>query len=238
MISSIFNTILYQPLFNLLLFIYQTVSFHDLGIAIIILTILIRLVLYPIFYKGAKDQAIMQRIAPKLKEIQDKHKHDKEKQVEATLALYKEHKVNPFSSLLLLLVQLPILIALFKVFSTGIKGVSGLNFLSLGFINLISTNMVIVAVAAIAQYWQSKLTIVKSSKSAKNLTPTERIGRQMMFVGPLLTIIILVRLPSALGLYWLTTSIFSAIQQIIINKKLNLRKEIKEEEKKIEHGKA
>ena len=238
MISSIFNTILYQPLFNLLLFIYQTVSFHDLGIAIIILTILIRLVLYPIFYKGAKDQAIMQRIAPKLKEIQDKHKHDKEKQVEATLALYKEHKVNPFSSLLLLLVQLPILIALFKVFSSGIKGVSGLNFLSLGFINLISTNVVIVAVAAIAQYWQSKLTIVKSSKSAKNLTPTERIGRQMMFVGPLLTIIILVRLPSALGLYWLTTSIFSAIQQIIINKKLNLRKEIKEEEKKIEHGKA
>ena len=238
MISSIFNTILYQPLFKLLLFIYQTVSFHDLGIAIIILTILIRLVLYPIFYKGAKDQAIMQRIAPKLKEIQDKHKHDKEKQVEATLALYKEHKVNPFSSLLLLLVQLPILIALFKVFSTGIKGVSGLNFLSLGFINLISTNVVIVAVAAIAQYWQSKLTIVKSSKSAKNLTPTERIGRQMMFVGPLLTIIILVRLPSALGLYWLTTSIFSAIQQIIINKKLNLRKEIKEEEKKLEHGKA
>ena len=231
--SNLFNTILYQPIFKLLLFIYQNAAFHDLGIAIIILTILIRLVLYPIFYKGAKDQAIMQRIAPKLKEIQDKHKHDKEKQVQATMALYKEHKVNPFSSFLLLLVQLPILIALFRAFSTGIKTTEGLNSISLGFIDLSKINVAIIVIAAIAQYWQSKLMLPKTNKSAKNLSAAERVSRQMTFVGPAITVIFLLNLPSALGLYWLTTSVFSAIQQIIINKRLNLAKEIKEEERKL-----
>ncbi|PIR44354.1 hypothetical protein COV23_00330 [Candidatus Wolfebacteria bacterium CG10_big_fil_rev_8_21_14_0_10_31_9] len=235
---NLFNTILYEPLFKLLLFIYQNLSFNDLGVAIIILTILIRIILYPIFYKGAKDQSIMQKIAPKLKEIQTKHKDDKEKQVQATMALYKEHKVNPFSSFILLLVQLPILIALFKAFSTGIQTTEILNPLSFGLINLTKANFVIIALAAIAQYWQSKLAIPKTEKSFKNLSAAERIGQQMVYIGPAITVIFLLRLPSALGLYWLTTSVFSAIQQIVINKRLNINKKIKEEEKKLEYGKS
>lgn len=231
--TKLFNSIIYEPIFNFLLFIYHNFSFSDLGIAIIFLTIIIRIVLYPLFYKGAKDQAIMQKIAPRLKEIQTKHKNDKEKQVQATMALYKEHKVNPFSSFLLLLVQLPILIALFKAFSTGIKDTEGLNFISLGLVNLTEANFIIIGLAAIAQYWQSKLAIPKNNKSFKNLSTAERVSRQMVFIGPAITIIFLINLPSALGLYWLTTSVFSAIQQILINKKLNINQEIKEEEKKL-----
>src|SRR3989344_5836869 len=121
MLSSLYNTILYQPLVNALVFFYN--YFQDLGIAIILLTILIRLILFPVFYKSAKDQAIMQKIAPQLKEIQRNHKHDLGKQGKATMELYRQHRVNPLTQILLMAVQLPILIALYQVFIKGIHQV-------------------------------------------------------------------------------------------------------------------
>lgn len=233
--SNLFHEILYRPLFNALIFLYQNFSFHDLGIAIIILTILIRIVLFPLFYKGAKDQAIIQRLAPKIKEIQRNHKHDRAKQGQAMMELYRQHKINPFSQFLLLIVQLPVLIALYQVFFKGLNGsfddlygfISQPDLLSplfLGAINLGNRNIFIVFLAVIAQYFQGKLSLAKSvqPKDAKSLSPMERMSRQMVFMGPVLTFIFLYgfNLPSAVGLYWLTTTIFSVIQQIVINKQL------------------
>ena len=219
--SELFHKILYQPLFNVLVFLYQYLG--DLGVAIIILTVLIRVVLFPLFYKGAKDQAIMQRLAPKIKEIQTNHKNNREEQAKALMGLYREHKVNPLSSFLLILVQLPILIALYQVFMKGLVGPDFLDLNFLGLIDLSKKSAIIVGLAAVAQYFQGKLSII-SAKSGKDLTPMERMGRQMIYLGPILTIIFLYffNLPSAVGLYWLTTSLFSVIQQIIINKRLKL----------------
>ncbi|MDI6717638.1 MAG: YidC/Oxa1 family membrane protein insertase [Patescibacteria group bacterium] len=227
-----FNTYIYQPLFNFLVYIYQHLSFHDFGIAIIVFTVFIRIILYPLFYKGAKDQSIFQQLAPKLKEIQNKYKDDKEKQVQETMALYKEYKVNPFSPFFLIIIQLPILIALFKVFSNGISKIPELNPLFLGVVNITNPNFIIVALAALAQYYQSKISLPKINKSYKNLSPMEKMNRQMIFLGPIITIAVLFRLPSALALYWLTTTVFSIIQQIIINKHLKLSEIKKEAEKK------
>ena len=219
---ELFHKILYQPLFNVLVFLYQYLG--DLGVAIIILTVLIRVVLFPLFYKGAKDQAIMQRLAPKIKEIQTNHKNNREEQAKALMGLYREHKVNPLSSFLLILVQLPILIALYQVFMKGLVGPDFLDLNFLGLIDLSKKSAIIVGLAAVAQYFQGKLSIIKSEKLFKDLTPVERMGRQMIYLGPILTIIFLYffNLPSAVGLYWLTTSLFSVIQQIIINKRLKL----------------
>ncbi len=233
--TLLFNEILYKPLFNALVFLYQYISFHDLGIAIILLTIIIRLILFPLFYKGAKDQAIMQRLAPKIKEIQQNHKHDREKQSRALMDLYRQHKVNPFSGFLLLIVQLPILIALYRVFLKGfsvetlnnlypfIASPKNLSYSLLGLIDLSSKNIFIVGAAAVVQYIQGKLSIPKTNKSSSNLTPTEMMSRQMVYVGPILTIVFLyfLNLPSAVALYWLTTSAFSVIQQVIINKRIS-----------------
>ncbi len=221
--SDFFHKILYQPIFDVLVFLYQYLG--DLGIAIIVLTVLIRLVLFPLFYKGAKDQAIMQRLAPKIKEIQTSHKNNREEQARALMGLYREHKVNPLSSFLLILVQLPILIALYQVFMKGLSIESG--FLELDFLGLVDLSRrsaIVVGLAAMAQYFQGKLSIIKSEKPLKDLTPAERMGRQMVYLGPILTIVFLYffNLPSAVGLYWLTTSLFSVIQQIIINKRLKL----------------
>ncbi|AKM78076.1 MAG: Membrane protein insertase, YidC/Oxa1 family [Candidatus Wolfebacteria bacterium GW2011_GWE1_48_7] len=236
--SYLFNTYLYIPLYNALIYLYDKASWGDLGIAIIVLTILVRIVLYPFFYKGAKDQAIMQKIAPKLKEIQTKLKDDKQKQVEQMMALYKEHKVNPFSAFfLLLVVQLPILFAMFKVFTTGLKTmpqdilyafvphVETLNYSFLGIMDLSQKNMLLIVLTAVAQYYQAKLTLPKSNKAFKDLEMAEMMGRQMMYMGPILTVVVLLAMPSAIALYWLTTTLFSIGQQVIINKKINIVKD-------------
>ncbi len=232
--STLFNEILYRPLFNTLVFLYQYLSFGDLGIAIILLTIIIRLILFPLFHKGAKDQSVLQRLAPKIKEIQTNHKNDKEKQAKAMMDLYREHKVNPFSGFLLLIVQLPVLIALYQVFLSGfstkaltnlysfIPAPTILNYSFLGLIDLSKRSIFIALIAGLAQYFQAKLALPKNNKPLNELSSTERMGRQMLYFGPILTIVFLyfLNLPSAVGIYWLTTSLFSAIQQIMINRGL------------------
>ncbi len=232
--SNLFNEVLYRPLFNALIILYQYFPLHDLGIAIILLTVLIRLVLFPLFYKGAKDQAIMQRLAPKIKEIQKNHKADREKQAKAMLELYREHKVNPMSGFLLLLVQLPVLIALYRVFLKGLSSealgalylfVSRPDVLNLhffGVINLSQRSILIVILAAVTQFFQGKLSLPQTgnNKNTGELSSAERIGRQMVYLGPVIAVIFLINLPSAVALYWLTTSVFSVIQQMVINKRL------------------
>jgi len=230
---NLFNSYLYNPLLNFLIYLYHNFSFGDIGIAVILLTVLVRIVLFPVFYKGAKDQAIMQKIAPKLKEIQVKHKDDKEKQVKETMALYKDHKVNPFSQIFLLLIQLPIMIAIFKIFSVGIKTISNLNPYFLGFVDLTQKNLILVLIAAALQFYQTKLMLPKTDKNAKDLSPAEKMGKQMMYIGPVMTVLIFSSLPSVISLYWLTFSAFSVIQQIVINKRLNINQELKEEGKKM-----
>jgi YidC/Oxa1 family membrane protein insertase len=234
----LFNTYLYAPLYNALIFLYDKASFGDLGIAIILLTILVRVVLFPFFYKGARDQAVMQKIAPTIKELQKKHKDDKQKQVEEMMALYKEHKVNPFAAFFLLIaVQLPILIAMFKVFTTGLKTmpqdilysfvphVTALNYSFLNMFDLSKPNMLMILLTAVAQYYQAKLALPKSNKAFKDMEMAEMMGKQMMYMGPILTVVVLYTMPSAIALYWLTTTLFSVVQQVIINKKINIVKD-------------
>lgn len=229
--AYLFHQIFYRPLFNILVFFYQTISFHDLGFAIILTTILIRIVLYPFFHKGAKQQMLMQRIQPKVKEIQEKHKGDTQKQSEALMALYKEHGVNPFSSILLLLIQLPIMLAFYWVVRAGLTTSQfsnlysfvaipqNINTLFLGVIDLTKPSIPIILAAAVAQFFQARLAIYQSKV---NSTPsaTEKMARQMSFMGPLITILIFYSLPSAIGLYWLVTSLFSVAQQYLVNRHL------------------
>ena len=117
---SILKMIFYQPLYNGLILIYNFIPGHDLGISIILLTLLIRFVLYPLNNLSIRSQKALQDIQPKIKQVQKEFANNKEQQAKELLKLYKEHKVNPFSSCLPLLIQLPFLIALFSVFKTGI----------------------------------------------------------------------------------------------------------------------
>jgi len=232
---NFFYIILYQPLFNGLVFLYNYVPGHDFGIAIILLTVIIRIILYPVSVKAINSQRGLQKLQPKMQEIQNKYKNDKEKQAKEILDLYKKEKINPFSGLLLALIQVPILIALYQVFWSGLNpkelavlysfvlNPGQINPLFLHIINLAKPNMVFAILAGVTQYFQTKMLLPQNSTSAvgknKSADMSQAMQKQMVYFMPVFTVMILFNLPSALGLYWTISGLFSIIQQYLIFKK-------------------
>lgn len=197
---------------DILIWFYHNPALEDLGLAIVLLTVIIRIILLPLFYKSFKNQTLLQQLQPEVRRLQTLHKDNKEKQAAETMALYRRHKVNPFVGLLLLLVQLPILIALYRLF---LQDFPGLNHHFLNLIDLKEKSMIMVGLAALSQYWQGWLSLPKSGPADE---PSGKVARQMVWLGPVLTVVILYNLPAALGLYWLTTALFSVGQQLYLNR--------------------
>lgn len=236
---TIFNTILYRPLFNVLILLYQYLPGYDFGLAVIFLTILIRILFYPLGVKAIKSQKALEDLQPKLQEIQRKYKNEKEKQIQATMELYKKAKINPFSSLLPLLVQLPILIALYRVFWRGLNPEEMANLYYFiprpdiinptffGIINLSQSSIILAIFAGIFQFFQTKMLTPKTKTGGDKLDRfSKMLQKQTLYFFPVLTIFILLKLPSAIGLYWIVATIFSIIQQYFILKQKSHAKPI------------
>jgi len=228
-LSQIFYSLLYQPLFNALIFLYQSLPGQDFGIAIIVLTSIIRIILAPLMMRSLKSQKLMAAVQSEVKEIQQKYKDNPQKQTGEIMALYKDNQINPFDGLILLLIQLPILLALYQVFWRGLRPeelnylysfVSKpevINFTFLGLINLSQPSLLLSVLAGIAQFIQSK-TMPQAKKSTTNTQgqTAEIVSNQMLYFFPVITVLILLKMPSAVGLYWIVTTIFSIIQQYLI----------------------
>lgn len=229
---NIFTEFLYRPLFNLLVFLYNTVSFSDVGLAIVILTVLIRLALWPLSQKAIRSQKSLQDLQPRVKEIQAKHKDNKALQSQELMALYKENKVNPFSGCLPIIVQFPILIALYRVFLKGfdaatlsllypfIKNPEIINPISLGFMDLSQPNKVIALAAGALQFWQARMMTPKKNLAGAPKGSDEfmaqAISKQTLYFLPVLTVIISWSLPAGLALYWSVTTLFTVLQQYVM----------------------
>src|SRR3989338_7817015 len=217
--TDIFKAIFYQPLLDALVLIYKYLPGHDFGVAVIILTVLIKFILYPLSPKGIKSQKALQDLQPKIKELQEKFKDDKNRQAKEVMDLYKKEKINPFSGFLLLLVQLPILFALFKVFGDGVKGMSGIDTTFLGMINLTKASVILVILTGVSQFWQAKMMKPASAplRGATAGKPdfSSMMQKQMLYFFPAFTVFILWTMPSAIALYWLTTTLFTIFQQYI-----------------------
>lgn len=230
--SSIFQTFFYEPVLNLLVFIYNVVPFNDLGVAIIILTIIIKLLLYPLSKKALKSQKELQELQPKIEELKKKHGNKKDELGKALMDLYKENKVNPFSSCLPLLVQLPFLFAVFAVFRDGFEnGVLDkiypfisrpevIEQVSFGFLDLSERSIGLAFMAGLAQYWQSKMMISKrpqvKTEGSKDEDMMAIMNKQMMYFMPVLTVVISMSFPAGLALYWFVTTILTVGQQYLI----------------------
>ncbi|KKU94499.1 MAG: Membrane protein insertase YidC [Candidatus Jorgensenbacteria bacterium GW2011_GWA1_48_13] len=219
---NLFNTYLYQPILAVLVFIYDNIAFNDLGLSIILLTFFVRIILFPLFYKGAKDQSLMQRLQPHIQKIQLDHKADKERQAQALLELYKKHRLNPFSGFLLLLVQLPILIALYQVLLKELGSSAFMSHSFFGILDLSSKSLALAVIAALLQYFLGRMSMVASRPAypQERQTVFASPAKITMYMAPAFTFIILLNFPSALGLYWSASTLFSLFQQVIINKKL------------------
>jgi len=231
---SAFNTILYRPLFNVLVLLYEYLPGHDFGLAVIALTVSIRLILYPLMIKAIKSQKALSELQPKIQEIQQKYKGEREKQAQATMELYQKAKINPLGGCLPLLVQLPILIALYRVFWKGLQPEAMANLYSfvshpgainptfLGIINLGEASLVLAVLAGIAQFFQTKMVTPKMKKSKQKGQMgqfSEVMQKQMLYFFPIFTVFILWRMPAAIGLYWIVTALFSILQQYLVFKK-------------------
>ncbi|HNY36215.1 MAG TPA: YidC/Oxa1 family membrane protein insertase [Candidatus Pacearchaeota archaeon] len=215
--------------FLILIYIYT----NNFGIAVIGLTLLVKLVTNPLNKKALESQKAMAEIQPRLKEIQNKHKDSQEKQAQEMMALYKEKKFNPFSGIFLLFIQIPIIWALFYVFKGGISidPAQIYSFISLPQtinpyflgIDLSKPNIYLAVLTAIAQFFQAKTSTPTAPKVAaedKTSQMTNMMQKQMVIFIPIITLFVLYNLPSALGLYWLITTVFTIFQQrSIFNKK-------------------
>jgi YidC/Oxa1 family membrane protein insertase len=229
---SLFNKILYQPLFNALILLYQYLPGHDFGIAVIFLTILIRLILYPLMARSIHSQKALSDLQSKIQEIQKKHKDDKEEQAKEIMSLYQKEKINPFAGFLLILIQLPILIALYQLFWKGLRTEEMTNLYSfvprpgiinptfLGIINLAHPNFLFAILAGLAQFFQTKMVFPQNKKKEQTDQISQMIQKQTLYFFPIFTFLILLKLPAAISLYWLATSLFSILQQHLVFKKI------------------
>jgi len=236
--SNFFHLYLVVPFFNALILIYNFLPWPDIGIATIILTFLIRLVFFPIFYKSTKQQILMSRLQPELQQIQKEYKDDKEKQVKAQMALYKKHKVNPLGGCLLTLIQLPIIFAVYRVFLNGfasermvdlyrfVSHPGTINSIFLGFINLSKSNIGLAVIAAILQFISTKMILPSTKTQNAGGQAGQKMAlimqKQMVYIGPIMTLIILTPLPSIIALYWSATTIFSIFQQWLIQRTIKV----------------
>ena len=236
---QIFDALIYYPLYNVLIFFYNVIPGQDFGIAIILTTLALKSLLIPLSKKQIESQKKMQELQPEMKAIQQKHKNDKEKQTKALMEFYKEHKTNPFSGCLPLIIQLVFLIAIYRV----IINISGAGFVAspgdlyafvadpgainhtfLHFMDLTKPNYVLAFLSAIAQYYQTKMLFQSQKTDKIEPAPSSEpdfaslMNKQMLYLGPGLTFFIGVTFPAALALYWLFSTLFMIFQQMIIFK--------------------
>jgi YidC/Oxa1 family membrane protein insertase len=228
--------ILYQPIWNALVGLYNLIPGENVGVAIIVLTVLIKVVLFPFSLQSLRSQKAMQAIQPKLDEIKKKYKGEKEKLAKAMMEVYAKEKVSPLSSCIPLLIQLPILIALYMVLRDGlvepradllytfVSNPGALNPHFLG-MDLAVPSIIIALGAGIAQFFQTKLIqvrkppkAVEKSEGAKDESMMGMVNKQMLYVMPIITVVIGAGLPGGLVLYWFTTNVLTVFQQMIFVK--------------------
>jgi len=227
--AHFWQIVFYQPLFNLLVLIYNLVG-GNMGLAIVVLTVVLKIVLYPLSGKALKSQKALQELQPKVDELKARLGDKKELMAKELMALYQKEKVSPFSSCLPLLVQLPFLFALYQVFRSGLA--SGSLELLYPFVHnpghladtffvawhLSSPSWVLGVLTAAAQYWQSKMLVTSKQSAvagAKDEGMTAAMNKQMLYLLPAMTFFFSLTLPGGLILYWLVNTVLTIGQQYL-----------------------
>lgn len=233
LIRRTWNALLYKPIFNTLFFFISKLPGHSLGWAIILLTLLIKVILLAPNQKALKSQKQLQRIQPQLDAMKQKYKDDPQRLAQETMAIWKKHKVNPMGSCLPMLIQFPILIALFYVVRDGLTVVdpslfyatlnnfdaTKINPIFLGIIDLTKVNVIVLPViVAGLQFFQIRLSLNRSKTSGGAGNPAlPMMNNMMQFFLPIMIAVFTASLPAAVGFYWGTSTLFAIGQQLVVN---------------------
>jgi len=241
MLTNIWNTVLYQPLLNALAFLVSIIPGGDVGIAVIALTILVKVVLFPLSQKSIESQVEMNILTPEINKIKVSGA-SKEEQARQTFDLYKKHKVNPFSGCLLVLIQIPVIFALYYVFFKGLNFESGLlysfvnipekiNMIFLGVLDITKKSLILALLAGVSQYLQAyfmpKPVIPSGTSLSFADSFTKSMNMQMKYVFPFIVAFFAYSISGAVALYWITSNFFMIGQQIYVKREKNFKMVIK-----------
>lgn len=233
MISLFFYHVFYQPLVNALAVVLNFIPGHDLGFAIISMTILVRAVLAPFTHKALFTQQKVRELEPHIAQIKEDFKDKKEEQARKIMELYRQHGINPFSGFLMLFIQLPLLISLYWVFSENFNEIQkdlysfvsfpdNVNIIFLGILDLTERSVVLAFAAGLTQYIQGWLAVPPKQKeitSQQEPSMATMMQTQMRYMFPILIVIIGLRFSAALSLYWTVMNIFAIIHEWWIRRK-------------------
>lgn len=239
MIRSAFHAAVYDPIYNALVYAVDVVPGHDMGIAVIIVTILVRFILYPLSRRAIKAQMDMKRIAPELEEIKKKYADKREEQGQAIFALYRERGVNPFAGLLLLLVQIPILLGLYFVFARGglpaidtsilyafVPAPMEVNIHFLGIVDMTGKSMVLAVLAGLTQFIYTRLSMgprgsLVAAEASFSADMARTLDLQARYALPVMVVGISYFIAAAAPLYWLTSNLFMIGQELLSGRRFN-----------------
>ncbi len=232
--SGIYHNFIFDPIYNFLIFLFNALPWADAGIIIIILTIVVRLIIFPLSRKAIHTQVKMAEIAPELEKIKEKYKDKSEEQAKQILSLYKDKKVNPFSGIFVIIIQIPIIFALYQIFLhfpeineallyPFISAPGEINTTFLGLMDITSKSLIIALLAGLSTFFQFKI-------SMRNQTPPQgnsfgsnlarNMQLQMKYFLPVIVFFVSYSISGAIALYWLTNNLFGIGQELVIRKKM------------------
>src|SRR3989344_2202847 len=244
MFKYAFSAFIYEPLYNGLTYLVDVVPAHDIGIAVVILTIVVKIILFPLSRQAIRTQAAMRSIAPDVEAIKTRLKDKQEEQAKAIFALYKERGVRPFSSFLLILVQFPILFGLYWVFWKGgfpdvdssllysfIPFPESVNMKFLGLVDMRERSIILAVLTGITQYTYTRLSMgprkppaPKEDKPSFSSDMARSFDLQARYVLPLIFSGIAYTLAAALPLYWTTSNLFMIAQELAMGRRFKEKK--------------
>lgn len=240
MFKTAFYNAIYDPLYNGLVYLVDVVPTHDIGIAIIILTIVVKFVLFPLSRQAIKTQMAMRQIAPEVEAIREKYKEKQDEQARAIFALYRERGVRPFSSFLLILIQFPILFGLYWVFWHGglptvdpsmlysfVRVPEMVNMEFLGLIDMRERSIILAMLAGLTQLAYARLSMGPRKPREKTKEPSfssdmaHSFDLQARYVLPLIVAGIAYTVASAVPLYWTASNLFMIAQEFFMGRRFS-----------------
>jgi len=239
--SFIWHTFFFDPVYNGLVFFIKIVPGGDVGIAIILTVILVKIILLPLSLKAIRTQIAMREIEPKLKEIREEYKDKREEQALKTMELFKEAKVNPLSSILLLFLQIPVIIALyFSVYSGGgvklpeinidilytlVPSPDVVNMIFLGFIDIAAKSLPLALLAGVTQYIHTKISLPKMEPKKPGAEPNFKddfarsMHVQMRYVMPAIIFVVAYTISASIALYFFVSNLTAIAQEYYVRHK-------------------
>lgn len=248
--STLWHTVFFDPIYNGLIFIAGHVPGMDVGIAIILLTIIVKLILLPLSLKAARTQYQMRAVEPELNRIKEHYKDNREALGRETLLVYKNAGINPFASILPALLQIPVIIALyFVVYSGGgvklpvvneallydvVAAPVGLSMLFLGFVDIAGKSVVLALLAGVTQYISGVLSLPPLKPKGEGAPSfkddlARSMQLQMRYVMPLIILFVAYTVSAAVALYFVVSNLMMIVQEYIVRRHIPGRHEVAEQ---------